>query len=77
MIRLTGPIAIIQLLETPILNMVSFPSLVATNAARMKREAGAGKRCHEFGCRRAQGQDGAFSAAKYAYLGGFDGTSNV
>ena len=57
LVRLEGPLIVCQLMETTILNLLNFPSLVATNAARYRKAADAGGRKSqllEFGARRAQ-----------------------
>ncbi|TVU14505.1 hypothetical protein EJB05_37979 [Eragrostis curvula] len=77
LIRVEGPVAVVQLLETPFVNLINYASLVTTNAARHRHVAGKSKVLLEFGLRRAQGPDGAISASKYCFMGGFDATSNV
>ncbi|KAL0381851.1 UNVERIFIED_CONTAM: Nicotinate phosphoribosyltransferase 1 [Sesamum angustifolium] len=77
LMRIEGPVAVVQLLETPLVNLINYASLVATNAARHRFVAGKSKLLLEFGLRRAQGPDGGIGASKYCYMGGFDATSNV
>ncbi len=76
LLRVKGPIIPCMLLETPLLNIVNFQSLIATKAARVCLAA-RGEPVIEFGLRRAQGFDGGLAASRAAYIGGCASTSNV
>lgn len=76
LMRVTGPIAQAQIVETAVLNAINFQTLIATKAARVCIAADRAP-VVEFGLRRAQGPDGGVSAARAAYVGGCTATSNV
>jgi len=76
LVRVTGPILQAQIVETALLNLVNFQTLIATKAARVC-QATRGEPVLEFGLRRAQGVDGGLSASRSAYVGGVAATSNV
>lgn len=76
LLRVRGPLWQCQLLETLMLNVINFQTLLATKAARMRIAAGSDM-VLEFGLRRAQGVDGGLSASRAAYVGGCNATSNV
>lgn len=76
LVRVRGPLLQCQLLETALLNIVNFQTLIATKAARICLAA-KGDQVLEFGLRRAHGCDGAVSASRAAFVGGCAATSNV
>jgi len=75
-LQVSAPIGEAQVVETYLLSLVNFETLVATKAARVVRAAG-GRSVLEFGTRRAQGPEAGLRAARAAYLGGCVATSNV
>ena len=75
-LRVTGPIIQCQLIESILLNIIGFQSLIATKASRIILAA-KGLPVIEFGMRHAHGVDGALSASKAAFIGGVSATSNV
>ena len=75
-LQVTAPVAEAQIVETYLLSVINFETLVASKAARVVRAA-AGRSVLEFGTRRAQGPEAGLRAARAAYLGGCVATSNV
>jgi len=76
LVRVAGPIVPAMLVETALLAIVNFQTLVATKAARVCL-ATRGAPVLEFGLRRAQGIDGGLAASRAAYVGGCAATSNT
>ena len=76
LIRVRAPLVEAQLIEGMLLNRINFQTLVATKSARVYCASNGGP-VLEFGLRRAQGQDGAMSASRAAYIGGAAATSNT
>ncbi len=76
LVRIRAPMAQAQLIETALLTMVNFSTLIATKAARIC-DAARGEPVLELGLRRAQGIDGGLAASRAAWIGGVAGTSNV
>lgn len=75
LLRVEGTLIEAQIVETLLLNIINFESLIATKASRVKAAAGS-RRVVDFGLRRAQGL-GGIHATKAAIIGGIDATSNV
>lgn len=75
-VRVIGPLVQCQILETILLNIINFHTLIATKAARIYIATG-GEPFIEFGLRRAQGFDGGLAASRAAYIGGASATSNI
>jgi len=76
LVRVTGALACCQLIESTLLNLMNFSTLIATKAARCYLAAD-GDPILEFGLRRAQGPDGGVTASRAAYVGGCSATSNM
>ncbi|WP_064091161.1 nicotinate phosphoribosyltransferase [Rossellomorea aquimaris] len=76
LVRIEAPLAQAQLLETAILNIVNYQTLIATKANRIKQVV-QDEVVMEFGTRRAHELDAAIWGTRAAYIGGFDATSNV
>jgi nicotinate phosphoribosyltransferase len=75
-LRVTAPLREAQLVETRIINLLQFQTMVATKAARV-RLAATEHLLVDFGLRRAHGAEAALLSARASFLAGFDGSSNV
>ncbi len=76
LMRVTGPLLQCQLIETALVNLINYSSLIATKAARVC-QAAQGDEVIEFGMRRAHGPNGAMMATRAAFIGGCQSSSNT
>lgn len=76
LIRVEAPLVEAQLIETALLNIVNYQTLIATKASRIKQIVKK-ERVMEFGTRRAQEMDAAIWGTRAAYIGGLEATSNA
>lgn len=75
-LRVTAPLPVAQLVETRLINLLNYQSLIASKAARMTLAAG-GRLLVDFGLRRAHGGEAGLLAARASYIAGFAGTATV
>jgi nicotinate phosphoribosyltransferase len=75
-LRVTAPLPLAQLVETRLINIVHFQTLIASKAARLALLA-PGKLLVDFGLRRAHGAEAGLMAARASYIGGFAGTATM
>jgi nicotinate phosphoribosyltransferase len=76
LLQVTAPIIEAQLVESRLLNLLHFQTVIASKAARFTLASG-GRPLIDFGMRRAYGAEAALLGARAAYLAGFDGTATV
>ncbi|MEZ5788148.1 MAG: nicotinate phosphoribosyltransferase [Xanthobacteraceae bacterium] len=75
-LRVTAPLPVAQLLESRLINILHYQSLIASKAARVMLAA-QGKTLVDFGFRRAHGAEAGLLAARASYIAGFAGTATV
>ncbi|MFJ7650362.1 nicotinate phosphoribosyltransferase [Lysinibacillus sp. NPDC097279] len=75
-VRIEAPLVEAQLIETALLNIVNYQTLIATKASRIKQIV-KDEMAMEFGTRRAHEMDAAIWGTRAAFIGGFASTSNV
>ena len=75
-LRITAPLPEAQLIESRLINILHFQTLIASKAARLVLAA-PGKRLVDFGLRRAHGAEAGLMAARASFVAGFDGTATV
>jgi nicotinate phosphoribosyltransferase len=75
-LRIVGPLPMAQLIESRVMNLLNFQTMVASKAARSVLNVG-GKPLIDFGLRRAHGAEAGLLAARASYLTGFAGTATV
>lgn len=75
-LRITAPLPVAQLVETRLINLLHFETLIASKAARFVLAA-PGRQLIDFGLRRAHGAEAGLLAARASYLAGFSGTATI